>query len=149
MAVLSKHGTELYRVDRLTDRLSFRSDGQIMRDSGAGWKLWKRLKPGVNAVDYAERTRRSHEENDREYPDNAEFRETLCRMVVFKCRFHVLTAIQAMPDDPDGICVELEDYFQYSHPAPELDLDDCVLLCRLYRQALAERERREQFLRRE
>jgi hypothetical protein len=139
MAVLSKHGAELYRYEGLSYKLSFRSDGQIMRDNGQGWKLWKRVKQGVSVEDYAARQQAKHAEMDRNKPAFAEFRSLLHDLVAFKARYWVVSAIELMPDDPDGCCTELsEGPMRYSDTAPELDLDDCVKLCRAYKAALLE-----------
>lgn len=143
MAVLSKHGIELFRIDDLTCRISFRSDGQIMRDNGSGWKLWKRLKAGVDAAEYADRHRAKWEAADKAQPFYCAFRDLLAELVPFKARHWVCVGLQTLPDDPDGLCVELQESgLRYSEADPDLSLDDCCKLCEAYRLMQREREER-------
>ncbi len=44
MAKLSAHGEELARINGLMVRYSVRSDGHILQNTGAGWKLCTKLK---------------------------------------------------------------------------------------------------------
>lgn len=141
MAVLSKHGTELYRYEGLHYRLSFRADGNIMRDMGQGWKLFKRVKPNgpMTPAQYADRQRTRHAELDAAKPAFVAFRTLLHELVSFKARYHVLTALQTLAGDPDGLCVELQDWLgPYSDHNPDLSLDDCVALDRARAAAEAE-----------
>jgi len=136
MAVLSKHGSELYRYEGITFRLSFRTDGNIMRNNGNGWKLWKRCKAGVDPAEYAERQREYHLQKDRENPGFVRFRALMQELVPFQARYWVQTAIQHLPDNPDGVYTELsESSLRYTDYDPELSIDDCVDLCQAYKVA--------------
>jgi hypothetical protein len=120
MATLCKHGLELYRYDDLTNRYSYRSDGNILRDYGTGWKLWKKTKTDMGQ--YVEKLRAKQAVYFDSHPHFVRFRELLHR-VAFKNRWRVLDAIKAHPNDPDGVFSEVRDI---------VTLDDCLQLCRTY-----------------
>lgn len=62
MAKLSSHGTELYREELANCRIAYFEDGHILRDSGSGWKLYRKFKSGVNVRDAVSR-KQSFREN--------------------------------------------------------------------------------------
>lgn len=143
MATLSKHGAELYRYEGIAFRLSYRADGEILRDNGGGWKLWKRCKPGTDPAEFANRQRERNAQLDRDCPCFAAFREKMHSLVPFKARYWVFETLKTLPDDPDGLCTELqESSLQYSDHNPALGIDDCVELCRAYAVATREAEQR-------
>lgn len=127
MAKLSAHGTELARRETPTARIAVMSDGQIMRNQGFGWKLWKRLKPGVNATEYARKFDVHTAAIPVEVHNYIEALRDACDLE-HRCRLH--QAITLMPNDPDGVWSEFDDYSGYS-----LDLDDIVKACRWYQIA--------------
>lgn len=142
MAILAKHGSEVYRYNGIAYRLSFRSDGEILRNSGSGWKLWKRVKAGVNPAEYANRQRERHAAMDERQPLFCAFRSLMEELVPFGARYWVLEALKLLPGDPDGLCVELaESTLQYSDDNPDLSIDDCVKLCQAYQLAEEEAQR--------
>lgn len=127
MAKLSAHGIELARRELPTGRLSLRSDGQILRDSGSGWKLYKRLKPGVDAVTYATKFKAfttSLPASLRDYID------ALSDAVSISHRLRLHTAISLMPDDPDGVWSEMDTF-----SGSLIEFAEAARLCRLYKIA--------------
>ncbi len=127
MAKLSAHGTELARRETPTSRIAVMAD--IMRNQGYGWKLWKRLKPGVDAVDYA---RRFTERGNALPIEVRMYTEALVNACDLEHRARLHMAIELMPNDPDGVWSTFEDYSGYS-----LDLDDVCKACRAYLSAQA------------
>jgi hypothetical protein len=99
------------------------SDGQIMRNQGQGWKLWKRLKPGVDPAEYA---RKFRERSAAIMPEVRMYIEALADAVDLEHRWMLHESIVAMPEDPDGCWSALDDY------GCGADLDDIVKACRLY-----------------
>lgn len=128
MAKLKAHGFELDRQEYASFRLAVMSDGHIMRDYGSGWKLWKKVKPGVDVREYAQRMRARY---DARHPVFHEYVKTLMQATDMKHRSFLHEAVRLMPNDPDGVWSEFNDHW-YGN---EVDLDDCVKLCRLYQVA--------------
>lgn len=123
MARLSAHGTELDRREYGNCRVAVMSDGQIMRNTGAGWKLWKRLKPGVNPQEYAERKRREY------LARPAEFHNLIAALIQatsLEHRAHLATLVDLMSTDGDGVYSEFNDSV-YGY---QVDLEDCWRCCR-------------------
>lgn len=133
MAKLKAHGYELDRREYPAQRVAVMSDGHIMRDYGSGWKLWKKLKPGIDAKDYAKRIRAQY---DAHPPVFHAYVKALMDATDIKHRSFLHEAVRLMPTDPDGVWSEFNDFW-YGN---EVDLDDCVKLCRLYQEAIRESE---------
>jgi hypothetical protein len=130
MAKLSAHGNELDRREYPSFRLAVMADGNILRDYGQGWKLYKRLKPGVNAVEYAASSRARYEARPPLFHEYVKaIRDAVA--ITHRSQLHILVSL--MPNDPDGVYSEFNDNNQYS--GPQIDLDDAVRLCTLYRSA--------------
>jgi hypothetical protein len=133
MAKLSAHGAELLRVEFSTYRLAYMSDGKILRDSGGGWKTYKKIKTCFDIRTHVESVRQHFAVVTPDRVCRAHFRETLSRgFPCLETRIQVVTAIELMPDDPDGVWSTLEDY------GAQVDLDTVVNLCRDYKAAIAE-----------
>ena len=126
MAKLSAHGTELARRETPTGRIAVMSDGQILRNQGAGWKLWKRLKPGVDPKAYADKFKAFTAAIPFEVQA---YIDALQNAADLEHRWRLHTAITLMPQDPDGVWSECDDY------GYTLDLDDIVKACRAYEVA--------------
>src|SRR5574340_10382 len=132
MAKLSAHGIELDRREYPSGRVAVMSDGKILRNQGFGWKLWKRVKPGVDPKVYAEDARKRYEARPAVFH---EYMRELINAADLEHRYRLHTAVSLLPNDPDGVWSEVNDtYSGYS-----IDLDDCLKLCRLYEAAMAAR----------
>jgi hypothetical protein len=107
------------------------SDGNILRNTGSGWKLYKKLKPGVDSAAYAARMRAQYDARD---PLFHEYIKLLCDMAPLSERWKVAEAARLMPNDPDGVWSTLNDA---PYGGLDVDLDDCVRLCQLRQAAEA------------
>lgn len=138
MAKLSAHGTEIGRIHYTTQSVAYFDDGHILRNYGAGWKLYKRVKDGIApAIAYANAKAR-HEALLAERPCLAAYARELRTIACASKRGRLHTAVSMMPGDPDGVWSTVcDDTFD----AIEADVDDIVKLCRLYQAA--EREQKE------
>jgi len=103
------------------------SDGQILKNMGNGWKLWKRLKPGIDALQYAEGFKARTQNQPTELKAYIKALQTACDL---EHRWKLHTLIESMPSDPDGIWAHMDDY-SYS-----LDLEDICAACKLYESAV-------------
>src|ERR1700734_4342436 len=105
MARLHAHGTELARRETLTGRIVVMSDGNIMRNDGFGWKIWKKLKRGVDAEKFAQKFNAWTEALPPEVRAYIQALEDICGLE-HRARLH--TAISLMPNDPDGVWSEVD-----------------------------------------
>lgn len=127
MAKLSAHGTELARRETPTARIAVMSDGHIMKNYGSGWKIWKHTKPGVDVVGYAAKF---DARSKAIMPEVRAYIETLIECADLEHRARLHNAITLMPNDPDGIWSEFDDYSGYS-----LEIEDIIRCCRAYQVA--------------
>ncbi len=127
MTRLSAHGTELARAEYIDCRLAVMSDGHILRNQGAGWRTWKRLKAGFNPVAYAAKVRATYDARPAEG-------HAYIRALVEACdlahRGQLNALVDQMPEDPDAVWSLFDD------PGYELQIEDVVRCCRA-RRALA------------
>jgi len=141
MATISKHGEQLAVIERLTSKLSYMSDGKILRNAGDGWKCWRRLKPGVDAREHAQAAVSNYAKLLSERPALREYRKLLHATVSNGQRFLINEVLAMLANDPDGVWSELNDSLNIA-----IDVDECVELCRAYESCAAEtkamRERR-------
>ena|ERR1035441_7110359 len=131
MAKLSAHGAELDRREYPSYRVAVMTDGQILRNHGSGWKLWKRVKPGIQPAAVARKLREKYNARPPIFHEYVKILMDSCNLE-HRGQLHMLVTL--MPSDPDGVCVEFNDNNQYG--GPQVDLDDCVKLCRLYESAM-------------
>lgn len=132
MAKLSAHGVELERFEYATCRTAIMGDGQILRDGGSGWKLYKKLKAGVDPTEYAQRQRAKY---DARPAVSLEFIRLMKDAAPLSLRWRLFAAIELMPNDPDGVWSEMDDSFN-GNP---VSIDECCKLCALYRAVCEQR----------
>jgi hypothetical protein len=127
MARLNEHGTKLARTEYSDCRLAVMSDGHVLRNQGAGWRTWKRLKAGVDPVAYAAKVRAAYSARPAEF-------HAYIRALVAACDLEHRTQLNAlvdqMPDDPDAV------WSMFDDPGYDLQIEDVVRCCRA-RQRLA------------
>ena len=133
MAKLKAHGAELYRVELPATRIAYFSDGHILRDTGGGWKLWRRFKPGVNVAAAVTKKRELFENP----PDTSFHRANYRRAIVaewpsLEKRVQFSIAADMLHHDLDGIWSELSEF------KCDVDLDTLRELLRLRKLALDE-----------
>lgn len=144
MATLSKHGGELLSIHGLTSDVSYRSDGQIMRNYGSGWKLWKKVKAGVSPVEAAQRAKERTEQADRELPARAALHAWVLDNCPLSHRWKLIETVKLLADDSDGIFSAFDDDFSANGLRGRYSFEDCADLCRLYRAAMVEAQERGQ-----
>lgn len=136
MAKISAHGKIIGTVETLKHALRYMSDGYILRNQGFGWKLHKKVKPGVTPEQaYAASVARQSEYLAL-HPAYAAYRTELHAMTGTCNRWKLHAAVSMMPDDADGVWSEACDGYGDNCHA---DVDDVAKLCRLYKNAVAEK----------
>lgn len=138
MAKLSAHGRELGRIERLRYRVAYMSDGKILRNTGAGWKLWKKCNPGVDPADHWAEAKARHEARLQARPCLAYYMELLHDFPLDR-RGIIDEAVGLLANDLDGLWSELND------AGVELDLGDAGALCEAYSAAMQEQKMRGPF----
>lgn len=118
MAKLSAHGTNL-QIEYLDCKIAICSDGNILRNSGPGWKLWRKLKPGVNYREAYERRMEKLQRLLYERPVHAALRKYMLEWKL-EDRQRILLYFDLLSDDIDGIYSELTD----GYPKVHIDLDE-------------------------
>lgn len=129
MATLYKHG-ELGQIERVAHKVAYCLDGKILRNQGDGWKLWKTLKPGVDAREHFEKATANYAAKLADKPCFAEWRKLFHETFSFSNRYMALTVISSMPQDPDGVWSELNDCGGIT-----CGIDEVVAVCRAYQAA--------------
>lgn len=108
MAVLSKNGTEVFRVDALKYSLSFRSNGKVLKNEGFGWKLVNLAMPFADAL---AKHKATQENLSRAYLD---YRRAVQAEFPLPVRWQYLTLRDLLGDDLDGIYSDLQDRHIYT-----------------------------------
>lgn len=106
------------------------ADGNILRNQGAGWKLWKRLKDGVNVLEYVSKQRAAYDARPAEFHV---YIKSLMDATDMEHRAQLHMMVDLMPTDGDGVYSEFNDNNQYSDAV--ITLDEAWACCRA-RQAL-------------
>lgn len=137
MAKLSAHGAEIGRIEYPHMRLAYMTDGAVLRDSGDGWKLYRRVKEGVNPQQAYRAKLEARKTAVQRNPCYALYLEKLCKLAgSLECRARLHLMIEIMPTDPDGIWSELADgYDDMSRKIGRIEVEDLNAVCGLYRNA--------------
>jgi len=130
MAVLSKNGSEVFRVDALKYSVSFRSNGKVLKNEGFGWKV---LKLSMSFESALEKHKALQENLSRAYLD---YRRAVQAEFPLSVRWQYLTLRDLLGDDLDGIYSDLQDRQIYT------DLDTLRELHDLHQAYRAEFEAR-------
>jgi len=131
MAKLKAHGKEIARWELPSSRIALFEDGHLLRNRGDGWKLYRKLKPGVDVVEAAAHRNALMERKLEACPGWARLIKLLNGAASLRNRGLLLACIDMMPSDPDGVWSECNDSLGLN-----LTVDDCVELC----EALADSE---------
>lgn len=137
MARLSKHG-ELGQIEKLDHKLAYCSDGQVLRNNGDGWKVWRKLKPGIDPVSHFHQAQTKYAEKLANNPAFRHWRELFHAAFPFRLRFMALQAISLMPDDSDGVCSEINDFACLNGGVELINFQEAADLCSAYRLAMRE-----------
>ena len=105
MATLSKQGSETARVELLRKTYSFRSNGNVLKNEGNGWKL-VRFKEGCNASTLLQLIR---DRESRLTPEFLAYRRAVQSEFPLSVRWQYLELANLMDEDIDGLWASLED----------------------------------------
>jgi len=100
MVRLSDHGRELAGMEYADFRIAIMSHGPVLRNQGAGWKSWKRLKAGADSVAYAAKALAAYHARPADF-------HAYIRALVAACdlahRGQLNALVDQMPNDPDAV----------------------------------------------
>jgi len=101
MAVLSAHGLELLRVEELDHQLSYRSNGTVLINRGAGWKIHERgTKNRANVRQWIDGVKLALATDREVRPQREKYRKWLAFSVPGNLRSDVHTLIGAHYQNP-------------------------------------------------
>jgi len=132
MAKLANHGHILGTIEHATHSIRYMSDGHLLKNSGFGWKLFKKIKEGINPAEAYQRQANRLIEFYQANPETEKFVKKLHSITGLSKRWKLFTAIELMPDDPDGVWSEVCDGYGDNVHAT---INEIVELCRLYNVA--------------
>jgi len=121
MTRLNQHGTELARMEFADCRIAIMSDGSVLRNQGAGWKAWKRVKAGADPVAYAARALSAYEARPAELHTYIKALAAACDLAH---RGQLNALVTQLPEDPDAVLALIDD------PRYEIGIEDVALCCR-------------------
>lgn len=130
MAKISAHGDIIGTVEYLTAAKRYMSDGVILKNTGFGWKLAGKLKPGIAPEMAYENAKTRLADKLANDPAIACYMRALHDMAGVGKRWKLHMAVTMMPDDCDGVWSEACDGYGDNVHA---DIDEVAELCRLYR----------------
>lgn len=133
MAVLSKHGNEVGRLEGLTSVIAYMEDGKILKNSGDGWKRWRRCKPGVSPLVAFEKSKANRERFQAERPAYSEYKRLLHSFCCNGKRCLVHMTVEMLGNDHDGVWSELNDMLHV-----DCSFDEVHDLCVAYDAMIAE-----------
>lgn len=137
MAKVSAHGAEIGTIYTTTKAKRYMSDGVILKNYGTGWKIYGKVKPGVNPSDAFTRAKEKHVAFLAERPAYSAYVKELHDMAGLSKRWKLHAAVSLMPDDCDGVWSEACDGYCDNISA---SVDEVAHLCRLYLAALDEQK---------
>lgn len=135
MAKLKAHGKEIGTIYTLKTARRYMSDGHVLKNHGFGWKLHATVKAGLILSEVFARAKAKQDAAIAENPAYAKFRAAMLDACGLGQRWKLLSAIELMPDDCDGVWSECCDgYGENIH----MDVDEVGELCRLYQDMMRE-----------
>ena len=135
MAKVSAHGAIIGTIEYLTQSKRYMSDGIVLANQGFGWKLRGKIKPDLTPQQAFENARDRLAAKLQDRPALAKYRAELHDLAGLLKRWKLHTAVQMMPDDPDGVWSEACDGYGDNCCA---SVDEVVSLCRAYKVAMME-----------
>jgi len=111
----------LARMEFADCRIAIMSDGSVLRNQGAGWKSWKRVKAGVDPVAYAAKARAAYDARSAEFHAYIRALAAACDL---EHRAQLNALVDQMPNDPDAV------WSMFDDPAYDLQIEDVVRCCR-------------------
>jgi len=135
MARLNAHGAEIGTVYFTTSARRYMSDGHVLQNKGFGWKLHAKVKAGETPQEAFAKQVALQNELLAKRPHTAAYRKALHSLAGMGNRWKLHMAVEAMPDDCDGVWSQACDGYGDNIHA---DVDDIGELCRLYKLAVEE-----------
>lgn len=135
MAKIKAHGTEIGTINYIPYSKKYMSDRVILINRGHGWKVYGKVKPGVEMADYFAQKQEQQQKVLEARPAFAAYRKELIKVPLSK-RYWLTQCLELMPDDPDGIWSELNDGY---YVKLKMDVDRIAQLCNLYKAVKAEK----------
>jgi hypothetical protein len=135
MAKVSAHGQIIGTIEFTTTAKRYMSDGVVLKNFGTGWKIHGKVKDGFTPQEAYEKAINRQNEARKTHPANFAYRKELHDLAPITKRWKLHTAVEMMPDDPDGVWSECCDGYCDNVSA---DIEDVVKLCMLYRNAVKE-----------
>lgn len=132
MATLYKHG-ELGQIERVAYKVAYCADGQVLRNDGDGWKTWRKIKAGIDPKAAFEKAQAAYAEKLATKPLFAEWRKLFHATFAPRIRCVALQAISLMPQDPDGVWSELNDYCSFN--GDSFSIEEICDVCKAYQAA--------------
>lgn len=135
MAIVGKFGNGII-IDLLWYRKAVCENRAILRDTGFGWRQVAHLKEGVDWKEHARKAIKHRDAIDAAIPELRALRTWLDKNVKgYARRSYLKAGLDMMSNDPDGLWAEFSDN-QGEPNMPDLDIDECVEVCRLYENAV-------------
>lgn len=123
MATLKKHGKQLGRIHYGKFDRVYYQDGTILENSGFGWTVWGKVKPGIDPAQAHTDRVTALKELYAERPALKRYTDLL-RDIPLSWRWKFVAALDIMPTDPDGIWSEMDDAGHH------MDLEDINDICK-------------------
>ena len=135
MAKLAVHGAEIGTVYFTTSARRYMSDGHILQNKGFGWKLCHKVRDGESIQEAFAKQVESQKALLANRPHTVAYRKALHSLAGLGNRWKLHMAVEAMPDDCDGVWSQACDGYGDNIHA---DVDEVGDLCRLYKLAVEE-----------
>lgn len=135
MAKIKAHGFEIGTINYVPYSKKYMSDRVILINRGHGWKVFGKVKPGVEVADHFAKKAEQQQKYLNTHPAMAAYRQEIIKIPLTK-RYWIARCLELMPDDPDGIWSELNDGYYVKF---NLSVDRIAHLCTLYKAAKAEK----------
>ena len=138
MARLSAHGQNK-QVVYLKFKKAYCADGTILKNYGYGWKLYAKLKAGIDWLDASNRAIAYQARMKQERPLWAKYKALTMKLCPsLEKRQYVITGLEMLSNDPDGLYTELDENY---HTQNYLDFDDVNSLCIAFDNAQIEHKK--------
>lgn len=135
MAKLSAHGKEIGRIEFLNYTKAYFEDGKILKNSGFGWKLHAKVKPGIDPVANYQDAKQKAEDYLAIRPAFREYKKAFHDIAGLSKRWKLAAAFDMLGDDIDGIWSECCDGYGDNIAC---DVEEIAELSRLRKAAAAE-----------
>lgn len=136
MAKLSAHGGEIGRLEFIRFQKAYMVDGTILKNQGFGWKVYGKVKAGIDPNQAFKNAKEFQIKARLEHPAHAALSKALIEAACISKRWKLLTALEMMPDDPDGIWSEVSDGYGDNL---DISIDEIAEICRLWKAAEQEK----------